>query len=122
MSQTPSIPGAPGNFQGFMQSKFMKDYDQFTPEQKFQLFQGYGQAAFGGGDLGGVAALAKGLRYSPEEYAAIRQVDKEAKLDEAKLVSKEDEGPIRLTKLKFKSNTDIEQEVETLAKEFIKDL
>lgn len=63
-----------------------------------------------------MAAAAEAKAVEPQK------VDKEEKLDEAKLVSKEDEGPIRLTKLKFKTNTDIEQEVENLAKEFIKDI
>ena len=64
---------------------------------------------------------------SDVKEAAIAQkkpADKIAKTEEsvkdAQFVPKDGEAPIRLTKLKYKSNTDIEQEVENLAKEFIK--
>lgn len=81
MSQTPFTPGAPGNFQGVIQQQILKNIDKYTPEQLLQ----FGQTAFGeGGEFGGLAAFAKAVKQTPEEYAAFRKADKEAKLEEAK--------------------------------------
>jgi hypothetical protein len=56
-----------------------------------------------------------------EEKPSDREIKKaDESVEGAQFVPKEDEAPLRLTKLKFKSNTDIEKEVENLAKEFIK--
>lgn len=55
-----------------------------------------------------------------QEKPADKTIKTEESIKDAQFVPKEDEAPIRLTKLKYKSNTDIEQEVENLAKEFIK--
>ena len=55
-----------------------------------------------------------------QEKPADETIKTKESIKDAQFVPKEDEAPIRLTKLKYKSNTDIEQEVENLAKEFIK--
>ena len=79
MSQMPSIPGAPGNFQGLLEKELIKKLPDLSPEQLMQMQQN----AFGG-EYGGLANFVKGMKQTPEEYAAFRKADKEAKIEEAR--------------------------------------
>jgi len=48
----------------------------------------------------------------------VREDVKEAARENLEFVSKQEEAPIRMTKIKFRSHKDIQEEVENLAKEF----
>jgi len=80
MSQTPSAPGAPGNFKGIIQQKLLEDFDKLTPEQRFQFGQNY----LGGGEFSGLADVLKESRPTPEQYGALLSVDTAEKIKQAK--------------------------------------
>jgi len=79
MSQMPSIPGAPGNFQGLLEKELIKKLPEFSSEQLLQMQQN----AFGG-EFRGLADVLKESRPTPEEYGALLSVDTAEKIKQAK--------------------------------------
>ena len=79
MSQMPSIPGAPGNFQGLLEKELIKKLPGMSSEQLLQMQQN----AFGG-EFRGLADVLKESRPTPEEYGALLSVDTAEKIKQAK--------------------------------------
>ena len=79
MSQMPSIPGAPGNFQGLLEKELIKKLPEFSSEQLLQMQKN----AFGG-EFAGLANVLKESRPTPEEYGALLSVDTAEKIKQAK--------------------------------------